>query len=68
MSILFAATYPERTTALVLYGTYAKRVDPDDDYPWAPSREERRAYAAEVERTWGAESDLGTMAPPPMQP
>jgi class 3 adenylate cyclase len=25
MSILFAATYPERTKALVLYGTYAKK-------------------------------------------
>src|SRR5262245_13968462 len=37
MSILFAGTYPERTSALVLYGTYAKRRDPDDDYPWAPT-------------------------------
>src|SRR5262245_6376283 len=25
MSVLFAATYPERTSALVLYGTYARR-------------------------------------------
>jgi pimeloyl-ACP methyl ester carboxylesterase len=33
MCILFAATYPERTLSLVLYGTYAKRQDPDDDYP-----------------------------------
>ena len=24
--------------ALVLYGAYAKRLDPDDDYPWAPTR------------------------------
>ena len=30
-----------RTRALVLYGTYAKRRDPDDDYPWAPTWEER---------------------------
>ena len=43
MAILFAATYPERTRALVLYGAYAKRLDPDDDYPWAPTREERAA-------------------------
>jgi pimeloyl-ACP methyl ester carboxylesterase len=63
MSILFAATYPERTTALVLYGSYAKRCDPDDDYPWAPTREERLAYASEIEQAWGVESDLGTMAP-----
>ena len=63
LSVLFAATYPQRTTALVLYGTYAKRVDPADDYPWAPTRRARASYAAEVERNWGTESDLGTMAP-----
>jgi class 3 adenylate cyclase len=28
LSMLFAATYPERTTSLVLYGAYAKRRDP----------------------------------------
>jgi pimeloyl-ACP methyl ester carboxylesterase len=63
MCCLFAATYPDRTTALVLYGTYAKRTDPDDDYPWAATWEQRQAYADQVEREWGFESDLGTMAP-----
>lgn len=63
MCCLFAATYPDRTTALVLYGTYAKRVDPDGDYPWAVTWEQRQAYADQVEREWGFESDLGTMAP-----
>jgi pimeloyl-ACP methyl ester carboxylesterase len=63
MSILFAGTYPERTTALVLYGTYAKRRDPDDDYPWAPTWEVRRAYAEELERDWGWEADMQRMSP-----
>jgi class 3 adenylate cyclase len=63
MCILFAATYPERTSAVVLYGTYAKRRDPDDDYPWAATWEERQKYADVVERDWGNEADLGTMAP-----
>lgn len=63
MCCLFAATYPDRTTALVLYGTYAKRVDPDDDYPWVATAEQRQAYVDQVEREWGFESDLGTMAP-----
>jgi class 3 adenylate cyclase len=63
MSILFAATYPERTRALVLYGTYAKRQDPDADYPWAPTEEERRQVALELEQTWGENVDLYTMAP-----
>src|SRR5437588_10539388 len=58
MSILFAGTYPERTTALVLYGTYAKRRDPDGDYPWAPTRENREQVAEEIERTWGVDADL----------
>ncbi len=63
MCCLFAATYPERTSALVLYGSYAKRQDPDDDYPWAATRAERRAYADEIERDWGVNADLGAMAP-----
>ena len=53
MCVLFAATYPERTRALVLYGTYAKRSDPDEDYPWAPTWEER------VETRGGARADVG---------
>jgi pimeloyl-ACP methyl ester carboxylesterase len=63
MSCLFAATYPDRTAALVLYGTYAKRCNPDPDYPWASTWEERQRYAEEVQQEWGRESDLGTMAP-----
>jgi DNA-binding SARP family transcriptional activator/pimeloyl-ACP methyl ester carboxylesterase/tetratricopeptide (TPR) repeat protein len=63
MAILFAATYPERVRALVLYGAYAKRLDPDDDYPWAPTREARAAYITGLERDWGFESDLKMMCP-----
>ncbi|HXG77627.1 MAG TPA: alpha/beta fold hydrolase [Gaiellaceae bacterium] len=63
MSVLFAATYPERTRALVLYGTYAKRRDPDADYPWAPSWEARQATAADLERTWGENFDCSTLMP-----
>ena len=63
MCVLFATTYPERTRALVLYGTYAKRSDPDGDYPWAPTAEERVRDATELERTWGENVDLSVMAP-----
>lgn len=41
MTLLFAATYPERTAAAVLYGTGASWVR-SADYPWAPSPEEWR--------------------------
>jgi class 3 adenylate cyclase len=63
MCVLFAATYPERVRALVLYGTYAKRRDPDDDYPWAPTWEQRVVVAQELEKTWGENVDLSTMWP-----
>jgi class 3 adenylate cyclase len=38
MCMLFAATYPERTSALVLWGAMARSTWADD-YPWAPSKE-----------------------------
>ena len=40
MSILMAATHPERVASLVLYGSYAKRTWAED-YPWAQTQEER---------------------------
>lgn len=63
LSVLFAATYPRRTRALALYGCYAKRRDPDDDYPWAPTREERLREAATLEAGWGEEFDISSIAP-----
>jgi len=63
MAVLFAATYPARTVALVLYASYAKRRDPDDDYPWAPTWEERLAYADEIEQDWSWETDMRRMCP-----
>jgi class 3 adenylate cyclase len=63
MCVLFAATYPERTRALVLYGTYAKRSNPDHDYPWAPTWEERLRIARELEDSWGENVDLSSMWP-----
>ena len=62
MSVLFAATYPERSRALVLVGAFAKRLR-TDDYPWAPSLEERFATIEEVERDWGVGLDITDYAP-----
>ena len=62
MSALFAATYPERTVALVMYGTYAKRIR-DADYPWAPSREEHAAVLATYLQSWGTAVRLEVYAP-----
>lgn len=63
MSILFAATYPERTRALVLYATFAKRCHPTDEYPWAPTWEQRLAEATQIEQEWGTDDVVGVLAP-----
>jgi len=52
MATLFAATYPERTEGLILASTYAKRIW-SEDYPWAPTPEDREAELKTVEATWG---------------
>lgn len=62
MSALFAATYPERTSALVMFGTFAKRIW-DPDYPWAPTPEERQKFFEAIETGWGGVVDLATLAP-----
>src|SRR5262249_28252417 len=62
MSALFAATYPERTSALIMYGSYAKRIW-DPDYPWAPTPEERQKFFDLIEQGWGGVVDAATMAP-----
>jgi pimeloyl-ACP methyl ester carboxylesterase/DNA-binding CsgD family transcriptional regulator len=62
MCALFAATYPERTAALVMYGGYAKRVW-DPEYPWAPTPAERQQFFDAIEQGWGGVVDLDTLAP-----
>lgn len=49
---LFAATYPEKTEALIMIGSYARRLR-DDDYPWGPTLEEREAFFDMLVEQWG---------------
>src|SRR5688572_28260920 len=62
MSALFAATYPEKTDALVMIGTYAKRVR-DQDYPWAPTIEAREKFLEEMREHWGGPVGVEERAP-----
>jgi pimeloyl-ACP methyl ester carboxylesterase len=62
MSVLFAATYPERAIALVLAAVYAKRLQAPD-YPWAPTPEERERWLDRLKNEWGGTVDLETLAP-----
>jgi pimeloyl-ACP methyl ester carboxylesterase len=51
MSMLFAATYPERTIALVLYGTAADFTTRQPAY-----KGDDAAYLARMEASWGTEA------------
>jgi class 3 adenylate cyclase len=62
MSVLFAATYPARTSALVMYGTYARWIR-DAEYPWAPTRAEHEAAFDAYEKGWGTPIGLKIFAP-----
>ena len=62
MCVLFTATYPERTTALILVGCYAKRIR-SDDYPWAPTVEDRARQIEQTEATWGTPEAFQGLAP-----
>jgi pimeloyl-ACP methyl ester carboxylesterase len=62
LAVLYAATYPERVTALVTTGIFAYRKWAPD-YPWAQTREERERYVDQLERNWGVESDIQRIAP-----
>jgi class 3 adenylate cyclase len=62
MSMLFAAAYPERTTALCTFGCTAKRLRVPE-YPWAPTWEERQRAVAHVEEQWTRGLDWSDVAP-----
>jgi class 3 adenylate cyclase len=62
MAILFAATYPERTAALVTFGAFACRVW-HEDYPWAPTPEQRQHFLDLIRDDWGGEMDVSDLAP-----
>jgi pimeloyl-ACP methyl ester carboxylesterase len=53
MAILFAASHPERTRAIVLYGSYASPRR-QDGYPWGRSAEWMEDYGRQIDRDWGS--------------
>jgi pimeloyl-ACP methyl ester carboxylesterase/DNA-binding winged helix-turn-helix (wHTH) protein len=62
MCSLFAATYPDMTEALVMIGTYARRLRAPD-YPWAPTVEQREAFCDEILERWGGPVGIKDRAP-----
>jgi class 3 adenylate cyclase len=63
MCMLFAATYPERTSALVLWGAMA-RSTAADDYPWAaPKQALLEADEELVSPLWGQGATIEIFSP-----
>jgi class 3 adenylate cyclase len=61
-ALLFAATHPERVSALALYGTCARMVA-DDDYPIGVSRADLNRFAEIIELQWGGPVATHVFAP-----
>jgi class 3 adenylate cyclase len=61
-AMLFAATEPDRTQALILAITGARFVT-DDDYPWGLSDADAEAAAGLLEAVWGTEDAADFTAP-----
>ena len=62
MCSLFAATYPERTAALVLYGTIARGTWAPD-YPSGPRPEQVERFLGLIDREWGKGVTAKVFAP-----
>ena len=64
MSVLFAATYPDRATALILYGSIAKGAWAPD-YPWGtdPLNERTKAWLEGWRTHWGGPYGIESRAP-----
>lgn len=62
MSMLFAATYPERTKALVLYAGVAKTVR-SADFPYGKSEQDQRAFFDRFVAEMGTGQNLDLQGP-----
>jgi class 3 adenylate cyclase/pimeloyl-ACP methyl ester carboxylesterase len=63
MSILFAATFPDRVHSLTLYGSFASIVRTDDQ-PWLSTPAERAEVRSLISKYWGTGLCLATYCPP----
>ena len=62
MSALFAATYPARTSALIMAGAFARRMSAPD-YPWGVTEEQMDAFVDKIQREWGGPVGVDMRAP-----
>ena len=62
MCALFAATYPARTSALIMAGAFARRMSAPD-YPWGVTEEQMDAFVDKIQREWGGPVGVDMRAP-----
>ena len=62
MCILFAATYPQRTDALVMIGAYARRLWADD-YTCGATPDEYERFLRSIREGWGGPVGIEVRAP-----
>ncbi|MEW7281009.1 alpha/beta fold hydrolase [Aquimarina sp. 2201CG1-2-11] len=63
VSVLFSATYPDRVIALIAFGIFARRIY-SEEYPWAPTDEERQEVYDMISNNWGSGAmNLESLAP-----
>ena len=62
MCALFSATYPQRTTALIMHGSFPRRIRAAD-YPFGLTKEQMQAWIATMRREWGGPVGLAERAP-----
>ena len=53
MSLLFAATYPDRVQSLVIYGAMARFSQELPEHPWGFTAEEKALHLEDIESHWG---------------
>src|SRR3989442_3149577 len=62
MCMLFAATHPARTTALITIGSF-DRQRPGPGYPWGRTQEQQDAFLDMIQNGWGGPVGLDLRAP-----
>jgi len=62
MSALFAATYPSRTSALIMHAAFARRTWAPD-HPWGRTEAQAEAFVEQLQREWGGPVAIDKRAP-----
>jgi pimeloyl-ACP methyl ester carboxylesterase len=62
LCMLFAASHPTRTSAVIMAGSYPKRTWAPD-YPWGPTDEELEVWIDQIQHEWGGPAGVDVRAP-----